>query len=105
MEGSRLSGSRASEVDMATRHIAPVPETGGADQARAAAEAAAARAGLEIVELRDVARIRQAADLYNTVWSATDQDPLIPVNTLRALEHSGNYVFGAYEDDRMVGAI
>jgi predicted GNAT superfamily acetyltransferase len=75
------------------------------EQAEAAARAAAERAGLEIVELDDVKRIQQAAGLFNEVWSSTTDDPLIPANTLRALEHSGNYVFGAYENDEMTGAI
>ena len=90
---------------MATRHIAPVPEAGGLEQARAAAAAAADRAGLRVVELDTVARIQEGADLFNAVWSATRDEPLIPANTLRALEHSGNYVFGAYDGDRAVGAI
>jgi predicted GNAT superfamily acetyltransferase len=75
------------------------------DQATAAADAAASSAGLKIVELDDVGRIQDATALLNVVWSATREDPLIPANTLRALAHSGNYVFGAYEGDRMVGAI
>ena len=74
-------------------------------QATAAAEAAAARAGLTIVELDDVEGIHEAARLFNIVWSVTREEPLIPANTLRALQHSGNYVFGAYEGDRMTGAI
>ena len=90
---------------MATRHIAPVPQTGGLEQAKAAAEAAAALAGLRVVQLDDVRRIQEGADLFNAVWSATKEEPLIPANTLRALEHSGNYVFGAYDGDRIVGAI
>src|SRR5207244_5236021 len=93
------------EAHMATRHIASVPATAGRDQARAAADAAASRAGLEIVPLDDVRRILEGADLFNAVWSATREEPLIPANTLRALQHSGNYVFGAYAGDRMAGAI
>ena len=50
-------------------------------------------------------RISQGAELFNSVWGATHEEPLIPANTLRALEHSGNYVFGAYDGDRIVGAI
>ena len=74
-------------------------------QAASAAEAAAARAGLTIVELDDVEGIHEAARLFNVVWSVTGEEPLIPPNTLRALQHSGNYVFGAYEGDRLTGAI
>jgi predicted GNAT superfamily acetyltransferase len=74
-------------------------------QAVAAAEAAAERAGLTIVELDTVERIQHATELFNEVWSVTREEPLIPANTLRALQHSGNYVFGAYEGDRLTGAI
>ena len=76
------------------------------EQAAAAADAAAGRAGLKIVELDDVDGIHEAADLLTGVWSATREEPLIPANTLRALAHSGNYVFGAYDrSSGMTGAI
>lgn len=75
------------------------------EQASAAAEAAAARAGLQIVELDDVDRIAHAAELFNVVWAASPADPLIPPNMLRAMTHAGNYGFAAYEGDEMVGAI
>src|SRR5438105_195572 len=89
---------------MRTRQIQAVPER-GVDQAAAAAETAAARAGVRVAELEDVLRIRHAADLFNRVWAVTREDPLIPANTLRALEHSGNYVVGAFEGDAMAGAV
>src|SRR5438105_496204 len=76
------------------------------EQAGAAAFAAATRARLErIVELDDVQRIQEAADLLSEVWAMSREDPLIPANTLRALSHSGNYVFGAYQAREMTGAI
>ena len=75
------------------------------EQAAAAAEAAAAQAGLKILPLDEVEQIHEAADLFTAVWQVSREHPLIPPNTLRALAHSGNYVFGAFEDGRMTGAI
>src|SRR5947208_2644434 len=90
----------------ATRAMTPAAERASAGRrAAAAAESAAARAGLIVVELDTVDRIQQATELFNVVWSVTREEPLIPANTLRALQHSGNYVFGAYEGDRLTGAI
>jgi predicted GNAT superfamily acetyltransferase len=74
-------------------------------RAAAAARAAAARAGLQIVRLDDMDRVRLATDLFTAVWSGDSEHPLISANTLRALEHAGNYAFGAFQGDRMVGAI
>ena len=81
------------------------PEMVSREQATAAANVAADRAGLKIIELHDMPKIDQAAELLNEVWSMSREQPLIASNTLRALSHSGNYVCGAYDGDRMVGAI
>ncbi len=77
----------------------------GPEQAARTAAAAAERAGLDIIELDDVDRILQASDLFNAVWSAAPEDPLIHPNMLRALVHAGNYAFGGYQRGRMIGAI
>jgi len=54
-----------------------------------------------LVELRDLNR---AAEVLASVWSSpTGQQPIAPA-LLRALEHSGNYVAGAFLDDELVGA-
>ena len=77
------------------------------DYAAAAFEAAnraAARGGIEVRRLDDLEAIRRAVKLFRAIWGPEDQD-LISVPTLRALSHSDNYVFGAYLDSRMVGAV
>jgi predicted GNAT superfamily acetyltransferase len=89
-----------SPVTLETLQRLPVRE-----QAAAAAEAAAAGAGLTIIPLDDVDRIMRASTLFSEVWAVSPEHPLIPPNTLRALEHAGNYAFGALEGDRMIGAI
>jgi predicted GNAT superfamily acetyltransferase len=75
------------------------------DQALAASNAAAARAGVDVVELNDVTRVRSASELFDAVWSTSGEDQLMPATTLRALSHAGSYAFGAVSSGRMVGAI
>ena len=69
-----------------------------------AALAAAARGGIEVRPLDDLSSIQSAAELFRSIWGPEDRD-LIGVSTLRALAHSGNYVFGAFAGDEMIGAI
>lgn len=54
-----------------------------------------------LVEMRDLNR---AAELLARVWASPGgQQPVAPA-LLRALEHSGNYVAGAFVGDELVGA-
>jgi predicted GNAT superfamily acetyltransferase len=52
--------------------------------------------------LETVEQIHEAADVLRRVW-AGDRDTM-PPGLMRALAHSGNYVVGMYEGERMVGA-
>ena len=74
------------------------------DQAAVAAKEAAARARVAVTELDDVGALTDASRLFREIWGPTDQN-LMGVAILRALSHSGNYVVGAYEGSRLVGAI
>ena len=47
-------------------------------------------------------RLHELADLFSTIWGV--RDPL-DSSTLRALSHSGNYVAGAYDGDRLIGGL
>jgi len=58
--------------------------------------------GIEIRPLETIEQISEAADVLREVWIG-DRDAM-PPNLVRALAHSGNYVVGMYEGDRMVGA-
>ena len=42
--------------------------------------------------------------LFAAVWGPSGQQVAMPVNLLRALTHSGNYVSGAWRDEQLVGA-
>lgn len=74
------------------------------EPATQAASRAAARAGIVIRKLDDLAEVQQAVELHRSIWGPEDRD-LIGVSTLRALSHANNYVFGAYLGDQLVGAI
>ena len=75
-----------------------------ADQARAAAEDAAARARVHVRELDDVPALCAVEDLFRAIWGPDDRT-LMGVALLRALSHSGNYVVGAYDGSQLVGAL
>lgn len=64
--------------------------------------AASAPPGIEIRPLETIAQIQEAEAVLREVWVG-DHDAL-PVSLIRALAHSGNYVVGLYEGDRMRGA-
>lgn len=59
-------------------------------------------AGIEIRELTGTDQVHEAAAVLAAVWPGDRQ--AMPANLLRALQHSGNYVVGVYDGDRMVGA-
>ena len=54
--------------------------------------------------LIEMDELQSAADLLATIWGyPQDQGPVTP-ELLRALAHSGNYVAGAWDGDRLIGA-
>lgn len=76
------------------------PKSSAADSAAVAAS----RAGIEIRRLDDLPAIQMAADLLRAIWGPEDRD-VVGATTLRALSHSENCIFGAYDGAEMVGAI
>lgn len=57
---------------------------------------------LEVRELETVEAVHEAARVFDAVWPG--ESGSMPANILRALAHSGNYVVGVYDEERMVGA-
>jgi predicted GNAT superfamily acetyltransferase len=57
-----------------------------------------------ISELKELNAIRALERLFADVWERPGQPP-IGSDVLMALAHSGNYVAGAYLDDRLVGGL
>lgn len=80
-----------------------------ADQAEASGEAVAAeaarRAGITLARLDTAVEVQRASELLAEVWRTTPDHSPMPANLIRALEHSGSYAFGAYNDrGELVGA-
>lgn len=69
----------------------------------AAADAAAAASGVRVRLLEDAPQLGQLRALVDRTWNPDPTDPPISSAVLRALAHSGNYTFGAYVGDRLVG--
>jgi predicted GNAT superfamily acetyltransferase len=65
---------------------------------------AAETAGVDILELTRIDDLRAATELWCRVWEAQSPDQLMNLSTLRALQHSGNYVAGAFRGETLVGA-
>jgi len=59
---------------------------------------------MEIKELDNMPQMHELAELFATIWGRLGEPP-IDSSTLRALSHSGNYVVGAFSEERMVGGL
>jgi len=71
--------------------------------AEEAAREAARRAGVEVCPLQDIDTLQQADHLFTQVWGG-DRQEAVSVNMMKAMAHTGNYVSGAWQDGRLVGA-
>lgn len=67
------------------------------------AERAARTAGVLIRELDTPLATLQGADVLRAVWGSADT--VAPPNLLRAVQHSGGYVFGVYDPDGVMLAV
>jgi predicted GNAT superfamily acetyltransferase len=76
-----------------------------AARARAQADAAAERAGIEIAFVHEPHGIRQISRLFDEVWGTNPENAILPVGVLTALVHAGNYAAAAYRDGEMLGAV
>jgi predicted GNAT superfamily acetyltransferase len=74
------------------------------EQAWRDAEAAAARGGLTVRNLVEHDELDAAREVWDLAWPSVEEGTQVTPNLLRAIEHSGGYVAGAYDDDQMVGA-
>lgn len=68
------------------------------------AQHAAERAGVCVRTLHAHAELVDARELWDRTWPSAQEVTQITPNLLRAVEHSGSYVSGAYAGDRLVGA-
>ncbi|MFC5175409.1 GNAT family N-acetyltransferase [Nocardioides taihuensis] len=82
-----------------TAHLTPVD----LDPAVQAADAAAQAAGVAVREVGDLTGMAAVVDLYAEIWGRSANPP-VTLELLRAFTKAGNYVGGAYDGDRLVGA-
>lgn len=73
------------------------------DQAVRAAERSASLAGVAVRELAEIAELNQVVGLFATIWGRSANPP-VTIELLRAFTKAGNYVAGAFEGDRLIGA-
>lgn len=73
--------------------------------ARAVADRAADGSGVQIVDLHELDHLARATELFDTVWG---RDPsagtIVATEVLRAMEHAGCQVSGAFAGDELVAA-
>ena len=74
------------------------------EQAARAAERAAASAKVKVNMLTGAAGAHWAAALFAEIWSAATPGVPVPAHLIRAMEHAGNYVSGAWAGEELVGA-
>lgn len=77
---------------------------GTPDGAAGDAVAAAERAGVVVRTLHSHADLDGARRLWDTVWPSPTSATEVTANHLRAIEHAGGYVAGAFDGLVMVGA-
>lgn len=61
------------------------------------------RSGVQIRELATPQEANRGADVLAAVWGSAE--PVAPGNLLRAVQHTGGYVFGAYDDEGVLLAV
>ena len=72
------------------------------EHAAASAQRAAERAGIAVRPLETIPELDAGSQLISQIWD-DDGEPKAPTSLLRALVHAGNFVAGAFDDDRLVG--
>jgi predicted GNAT superfamily acetyltransferase len=59
---------------------------------------------VEIRELSDLEDLARLADLFADVWGKSSEPP-VNAGILKALAHSGNYLSGAFAEERLIGGL
>ena len=74
------------------------------DVARAAADAAAAAAGVHIETPHELTDLLAATEIWRRIWTPAGE-PLVSAEMMRALTHAGNYLSVARRGDHVAGAL
>jgi predicted GNAT superfamily acetyltransferase len=75
-----------------------------AHTAALAAAAAARDSGVRVVELDDLAALREVQSLFDSIWHPAPDNRPVTIELMRALTKAGNPLAGAYEGTQLVGA-
>lgn len=89
---------------MTGRVSTPIALTSPATRALELAHGMAADVGITVRPLDSLAAVRDAAELFAQIWRTEPGKPPLTADVMRAVEHAGGYVFGAYDGERLVGA-
>ena len=68
------------------------------------AASAALAAGVTVRELTTIDEFTGVCGLFQDIWRTGPDSPLVTTELLRALTKAGNYLSGAFDGDRLVGA-
>jgi predicted GNAT superfamily acetyltransferase len=79
-----------------------LPATPAVQEAHLQADQAAVRAGVLVTLVNDLSGLEAVEELINRTWDNDTSE--ISLGVLRAFSKSGNFVSGAFRDDRLVGA-
>lgn len=82
-----------------------IVETDLTTRAAAAADAAARRSGITTEDLNGLDSFGEVSRLFDSVWEISDGVSMITPEMLRALTAAGNYLSGAFNNGRLVGAL
>jgi predicted GNAT superfamily acetyltransferase len=94
------NADEAVSMDTVTELHRPLPHA----DPELAADTAARAAGVEIRELAELAQLDAVYRLYDEIWRPDPTNPPVTTELLRALAKAGNYVAGAFDGNRLVGA-
>lgn len=78
--------------------------SGSLGDAVAASERAQRGSGIEIRMLEALPELEAVYALFDRIWQPAKTNVPVTVEQLRAMTHAGNYLAGAYDDRRLVGA-
>jgi predicted GNAT superfamily acetyltransferase len=98
------AGARERGDDGRVTTTAPFPGPALLADARRQASAVAAEAAVRIRPLEGLAAVRSAEALFVRIWRTEADRPPVAAEVLRAVEHAGGYVAGAYDGSELVGA-
>ncbi|CAB4847838.1 unannotated protein [freshwater metagenome] len=83
------------------------PTTAGRNVVAAATNTAqdlAQRAGVEVRTLHEHEELDAAREIWDSVWPTIPGATEVPSSLMRAIEHAGGYIAGAFDEGRLVGA-